>query len=83
MQFTKLIAPIYEWKSMREFKPLNKFVDNYVNENNSRVAIMSKDGKIMMFGKWIKDNKTNLYFSNENYQFITDRFALKQLEFDF
>lgn len=83
MQFNKLIAPIFEYKYIREFKPVCKFIDNYVQENNSRMAVMARDGKIYTFGKWIKDDKTNLLFSNENYKFITDRFAFKQLEFDF
>lgn len=83
MQFNKLVAPLLQQNSYYYYKALNDFIEHYVDTNNCRVAVMYNGGFVDLFGKWIKDEKTNLYFSNENYRFITDRFAVKQLEFDF
>lgn len=83
MQFNKMMAVLFQDQEYYFYKSLDNFIDHYVKGNNCRVAVMYKNGLIDMFGNWIKDEKTNLYFSNENYRFITDRFAVKQLEFDF
>ena len=83
MQFTKMVATILQDQEYYFYKPINNFINHYIKNNNCRVAVMYKSGFIDMFGNWIKDEKTNLYFSNENYRYITDRFAVKQLEFDF
>lgn len=83
MQFNKMLANIFQDQEYYFYKPIDNFINHYVNANNCRIAVMYKSGIIDMFGNWIKDKDTNLYFSNENYKFITDRFAYKQLEFDF
>ena len=83
MQFNKMIAPLIQNQEYYYYKPLDNFINHYVKGNNCRVAVMYKNGIVDMYGNWIKDKETNLYFSNENYKFITDRFAVTQLEFNF
>lgn len=83
MQFTKMMANLFQDQEYYYYHSLNNFIQHYINGNNCRVAVMYKNGLIDMFGDWIKDEKTNLYFSNDKYKYITDRFAVQQLEFDF
>ena len=83
MQFNKLVSEIIQDSEYFYNKPVDNFLKHYIEGNNCRVAFMFKNGFVDLYGKWIKDKVTNLYFSNENYKFITERFANKQLELDF
>lgn len=83
MNFVKSIAPFVNNNYLYNSRALKDFLNLYVKENNSRVAVLYNNGVFNAFGEWIHDKNTNLYFSNLNYRFVTNRFSSQQLEFDF
>lgn len=86
MQFVNMVAPLlneYSKMSNEIKRSISELLENFVDENFSRVAIMNNGGKIVCIGDWIKDKESGLMYSNKSYQAISSRFSIIQLEFDF
>lgn len=87
MQFIKMISNVInKLNKINDYnfdKSFKEFLNCYVNDNNSRFAFMNTYGSIYKFGKWIKDEKSGLYFSNESYLKVSNRFSHEQLELNF
>lgn len=86
MRFVNMIAPLLVAKqdmTKKQVKAFNELVENVVDNNYSRVAIMNRYGRINYFGDWILEKETGILYSNKSYEKITPRFSVVQLEFDF
>ena len=87
MQLIKCISSVVnkhkDLKTIGIYNDLKQLLQIYTKENNCRLAIMNQFGQINRFGKWIKDNNSKLYFSNESYVKVSQRFALTQLQFNY
>lgn len=82
IQFIKMLSNVLNnldfFKLNQYDESINSLINLYVNDNNSRFAVIDSYGNIFKYGDWIKDEQTNLYFTNKSYLKITDRFLLSE-----